>query len=294
MFFKNALVYKVTEDLNFSANMHKLAERAFNPCGPHDAVKVGFSAPYPGADGFAMDAGDGINLFSLKRQVKLLPPAVINEQLQPLIDKHQAEKGRPLSRKEKLVLKEDLIQSLLPHALPKSVVTHAVYDEKTGHIIINTTSHAVAEELLALLRISFGSLPALPWCDANKLSSALQNWFCLASIPPEFQLGHSAELVAPDEDGARAKFTNQLLTADDVQGHTEDKLVKKLELSAKCVSFVLSDSGAISKIHFADSIIEENSEIGWDDVEMRISADLLLCINSIRNIISIVGKAAQS
>ena len=290
MWFKNARIYKVTEQLNLTGHDAFLAEHQFTPCMGQEAVKMGFTYPvHPTIKQLVHEGQDGLFVVAVKRQEKMLPAAVINEELQPKIAALELDKGRPLGRKEKQALREELIQALLPRAMPRSSVVTVIYDSKTGYLIVNTTSAGRAEDLLALLRKSLGSLPALPWTDNNKLNLNMQDWLAGKNLPTGFELGNSVELKAPDEEGAKAKFSNHLLSSAEVQSHLEDKLVTKLEMSLpNALSFTIADDGSIRSIQWNELTTNTNDELGWDDLVLRVDADLLLMAQQFRALIAAV------
>ena len=158
MFPKNARVYKITESIfsNLTESATALLAFKFEPCTSQQAIKTGFAEPVPCSSNLAVHA-EGYVLLAMKTQEKVLPPAVIAEELAPKIAEIQQEKGRPLSRKEKQVLKEELIQTLLPRAFVKSKVVNAFYCTKTQHLVVGTNSASVAETFLGLLRKALGS-----------------------------------------------------------------------------------------------------------------------------------------
>jgi len=290
MWFKNARIYKVTEQLNLTGHDAFLAEHQFTPCMGQEAVKMGFTYPvHPTIKQLVHEGQDGLFVVAVKRQEKMLPAAVINEELQPKIAALELDKGRSLGRKEKQALREELIQALLPRAMPRSSVVTVIYDSKTGYLIVNTTSAGRAEDLLALLRKSLGSLPALPWTDNNKLNLNMQDWLAGKNLPTGFELGNSVELKAPDEEGAKAKFSNHLLSSAEVQSHLEDKLVTKLEMSLpNALSFTIADDGSIRSIQWNELTTNTNDELGWDDLVLRVDADLLLMAQQFRALIAAV------
>lgn len=292
MWFKNARIYKITETLNLEQESleRALAEHKFSPCTGQEAVRMGFTFPLHHSIKQYHHQQQHLHLFAVKRQEKMLPAAVINEELQPKIAALELDKGRPIGRKEKQALKEELIQTLLPRAMSRSSVIHAVYDSKTGFLIVDSASAGRAEDVLALLRKSLGSLPALPWTDNNKLNMNMQSWLAGENLPEGFELGHSVELKAPDEEGAKAKFSNHLLTSDEVQSHLEDKLVTRLELAqAEKITFTITDDGSLRRIQWHELLANGNDELGWDDLVLRIDADLLLMMQQLRNLIAAVG-----
>ena len=278
MFFKNARIYRLTEAYPFSATGfdEALNEHKFNPCTGQMAISVGFDAPIEQSKNIAQHFGD-VTLIAVRLQEKLLPAAVINEELAPRIAKAEAEGCRPLSRKEKQVLKEEIVQCLLPRAFSKSTLTRAIIDQENGLIIIDTPSASRAEDVLALLRKALGSLPVVPCMDANKLSVVMQQWVAGTNLPTGFTRGHSAIFKAPDEEGAVAKFENHLLSADEVQSHSEDKLVTEIELHKPDVMTLrISDNFTLKRIQWHEFTQATNEELGWEDVVLRLSADILV------------------
>ena len=296
MWFKNLRVYQITEPLNL--NIEKLdtalAEHKFTPCMGQDALKMGFTFPlHPSIKSYAHQL-EHLFVFALKRQEKVLPAAVINEELQPKIDALEAEKGRPLGRKEKQALKEELIQTLLPRAFSRSTVTQAIYDAKNNWFIVNTSSASRAEDLLALLRKALGSLPAVPWIDSNQLSQSMQQWLSNQALPAGFSLGHDAELKAPDEEGAKVRFSNHVLMTDEVQSHLEDKLVTKLELvQPEQLSLMICEDGSIKKLQFEELLANKNDELGWEDLVLRLDADLLVMANELAQVLQVFKDQVQ-
>lgn len=289
MWFKNVRVYKLSAPLTTDAAIIEkaLAEFKFSPCTGQEAVRTGFTYPLHHSIQHYCHQNQQLFFFAIKRQEKILPAAVINEELQPRIDAIEQEKGRPLSRKEKQSLKEELIQTLLPRAFTRSQITHAYYDAEHQWIVVNSSSSGKAEDLLALLRKALGSLPALPWLDNHKLNSALQLWLQNQALPQGFELGSEAELKAPDEEGAKVKFSNHLLTADEVQSHLQDKLVTSISLELPDgLSLAVNDDGAIKRIKFNDLISNQNEELGWDDLVQRLDADLFLMSSVLNNALS--------
>lgn len=279
MWFKNVRVYKLSAPLSTDLAQWEsaLAEFKFTPLSAQEAVKSGFSFPLHASIKQYCHACQHLMFFAVKRQEKILPAAVINEEMQPKLEAMEQEKGRPLSRKEKQSLKEELQQSLLPRAFSRSSLTQGYYDPENQWIVINSGSASKAEDVLALLRKALGSLPALPWLDNHKLNSSLQLWLQNKALPEGFALGSDAELKAPDEEGAKVKFSNHLLSADEVQSHLQDKLVTSISLEQhEGLALAITDDGAVKRIKFHDVLTGQNEELGWEDLVTRLDADLML------------------
>lgn len=296
MWFKNLRVYQLNTPLalDIDAMEQALAEFRFSPCTGQQASSSGFTAPFTTSQSFCYQNQHYL-FFALKRQEKILPAAVVQEEMQPRLDALEQEKGRSLSRKEKDNLKEDVTFQLLPRAFSRSQTIFACLDQNKQRILINTSSSSKAEDMLALLRKAFGSLPALPWLDPYKLSAQLQLWLQNKSLPKGFNLGAEVELKAPDEEGAKVRFSNHILSTDDVQSHLEDKLVTRLELEQdERLSWKVCEDGSIKGIKYHDSISSQNDELGWEDEDARLAADTLLMCTTLSESLDVLADSVQA
>ncbi len=122
----------------------------------------------------------------------------------------------------------------------------------------------------------------------------MQQWLSNQALPEGFSLGHDAELKAPDEEGAKVRFSNHLLTADEVQSHLEDKLVTKLELvKPEQLSLVICEDGSIKKLQFEELLADKNDELGWEDLVLRLDADLLVMANELAQVLQVFKDQVQ-
>lgn len=293
MWFKNIRVYRLSAPLTTELTTleQALAEFKFVPCTGQEAIRSGFSYPLHSSIKQYCHQQQHRWFFAVKRQEKVLPAAVINEELQPRIDAAEQEQGRSLSRKEKQALKEELIQTLLPRAFSRSQLTHGYYDAENQWLVINTSSASKAEDILALLRKALGSLPALPWLDSHKLNTQLQLWLQHEQLPVGFQPGSEVELKAPDEEGAKVKFSNHLLSAEEVQTHLQDKLVTRISLQQhEGLTLTITDDGGVKQLKYPDIITAQNDELGWEDIATRLDADLLLMADSVNSVLRAISQ----
>lgn len=297
MWFKNIRIYRLSSPLTMDVNVLEkaLAEFKFAPCTHQEAVRVGFSyALHPSIQCFSHHQAERW-FFAVKRQEKVLPATVINEELQPKLEQAAHDAGRPLSKKEKQALKEELIQTLLPRAFSRSSLTQGYYDAKHQWLVINASSAAKAEELLSLLRKALGSVPALPWLDQHKLHQQLQSWLQQQDLPAGFVLGSEVELKAPDEEGAKVKFTNHLLSTEDVQVHLQDKHVTRISVQANNgLQMIICDDGGIKQVKFPEYLLAQHDELGWDDIMQRLDADLLLMAESLNQALTAISQTSAS
>lgn len=296
MFFKNARIYKLTGELPVTAAQFDTALLAykFTPCQGQVAHSIGFDAPIPELKHqIAMRFENNCTLIAVRKQEKVLPADVVNEEMKPRIAELERTGCRPLSRKEKQQLKEETLQCLIPRAFNRSTVINAIIDHDNSLIIIDTASPSRAEDVLALLRKALGTLPVVPCFDGNKLAQAMQSWVANQNLPEGLTLGHQAKFKAPDEDGAKATFENHLLNAAEVQSHLDDKLAVELELvKADVVSFRITEAGTIKRIQWNELALNTNDDLGWDDLLIRLEADSVLAQSVLVGLVKSFGEVA--
>ncbi|MDE9590223.1 recombination-associated protein RdgC, partial [Xenorhabdus bovienii] len=175
MQFKNAMVYRMTRDIQISAETleTQLSALAFTPCGSQDMMRVGWVSPM-GSHGEALThaAGNQI-LICMQREDKILPSSVIKKELWAKIEKLEGEQHRKLKKTEKDSLKDEVIHTLLPRAFSKESQTYLWIDNDNQRIVVDANSAKRAEDALALLRKTLGSLPVTPMMFANPIELTL-------------------------------------------------------------------------------------------------------------------------
>ncbi|EEG9490518.1 recombination-associated protein RdgC, partial [Escherichia coli] len=227
-----------------------------------------------------------------KRETKILPPPVIQRAIQEKIEKLEQEQARKLKKTEKDSLKDEVLHSLLPRAFSKFSVIQAIYDGSTKRIYINASARQ-AEDMLALMRKSLGSLPAVPLSVENPIELTLTDWVRDGSAPQGFQMGDAAELKAVLEDGGIARVKKQDLGSDEISTHLEaGKLVTKLALDwQNRIKFTLDHNFSLTSVKFADELLEQNSDIDSEDVAQRLDADFFLLTSEISCLVDALVNA---
>ncbi len=278
MWFKNALVYRLSKPIESDPEKLEslLNEFAFKPCSSQDKQKSGWSGVL--GSSLVHVAGDNY-LLKLKKEEKILPASVVNEALENKADLLAQKEARPLSKKEKQALKEEVLIDLLSKAFSKSSFVHILILSVQNLVIVDSSSHSKAEEALALLRKTLGSLPVVPAIPSQAVEVSLTNWVKQGYAPTGFEIQMEAELKSMTDDSV-LRCKNQDLSADEIQQHlASDKLVTKLALSwADKIEFLLAEDGTIKRLKYADELKDENDDIPREDSDARFDADFsLLC-----------------
>lgn len=280
MWFSNLICYRFKQAVDYSQDeLEKALEQdVFRPCGSQDLTTFGWTnALGKHAQLLSHFSGQHI-LLCAKREEKVLPAAVVNEQLQDKVEQIELAENRKVTKKEKDELKENLLHTLLPQAFKKSSLQYAFIDPQNGWIIVNSASFNKAEELLALLRKSLGSLPVVPAFANHDVGLFLTHWLTNFTPPAQFTIGLDAELSDADDSGSQVKLKQFDLECEEVKAHLESgKQVAKLALEyQERVKFMLHNDGSIKRVSYADILKEENADIPKEDMAAKLDADFLL------------------
>lgn len=290
--FKNALIYRLSRPLNLDDLEQQLAVFAFTPCGRHDSAKTGWISPMGEGEALSHHVTGQI-LLTLQREDKILPAPVVKRELATKVEKLEAEQHRKLKKTEKDALKDEVIQTLLPRAFSKYHITQLWVNAGAGLIIVDAASAKKAEDALALLRKTLGSLPVVPLTLETPIELTLTEWVRSGKTPANFALQDEAELKAVLEEGGILRSKHQDLTSDEITNHIRaGKLVTKLSLDwQERISFVLGDDGSLKKLKFSDALLEQNDDIDHDDYALRFDADFVVLTGELAALISALVDA---
>ena len=230
MIFKNAHIYRFTNNLNISQEElnHFLEAKAFKPCSGIRPSTFGWVPPISGRE-LAHEVS-GCFLLCAKKEDKVVPSSALKDLLDEKIEKMEAIESRPIRAKESQSLKEDALAQLLPRALPKSKLIFGYFSSNDELLVVDTAFSAEAEIFLNCLRETLGSLKVVPPQVKSKPTDTYTHWLRSGRLPENFLLGDQCDLIDP-EDSSAASFRRQDLGTSEVKSNLDaGKICSKISI----------------------------------------------------------------
>ena len=293
MWFKNLFLYQFEKEFDQDADaLHEaLSKKPFVDCSATQRESMGWVPPLGKNSEAYSHAVNNFILVTMARQERLLPAAVVREELQERITEIQERESRKVGSKEKKELTERIEDELLPRAFTRTQKLDAWIDAKGGWLVINTPSATKAENFATLLRKTIGSLPAVP-PKTEAVSPVLTQWLSDYKTPEPCEIGDECEMKSLGDDAGIVAFRKHELGTDEVKSNIETgKVVSKLALVwDNKISFVVSEDLIVKKLKFLDVLEEKMSEEDPQSHEERIDIEFTLMTGELSKLIPDLNK----
>lgn len=299
MWFKNLRIYRLAENLDLTDIEHPLKDNEFQACGQLDTQKYGWVSPLGRGHTMLSHTVSKCTMFCARRQEKLVPGAAVKEALENKIYEIREQEGRPVGRKERQSLKDELIFSLLPRALTRSSLEYGYVDEQHKLIYVDAGSAKRAEDFLSLLRETLGSLKATPLTPTSPMPQTLTQWVSEGESPAPFTLGDQCELRS-SKDERSIRFRKQELGVDEVKQHIDTGMyVRRLSLDwNEAITFTLDDEFCIRGLKFADKLVEQANDQNADSEAATFDNEFAIMCSELaemtKNLLHCVGGESHN
>ena len=270
MFFRNLSLFRFSPVVgaDLSRLGEALADHRLRAVGPMELATRGFVPPIGGQESAPLVRTTGhCTLFTIGGQDKLLPAAVVNDELQRKVQQIAHDQGRRVGGRERKLLRDDLLTELLLRAFARSSRLSRYADMENGWLVRDTASRKAAENAVTQIRQALGSFPAVPPAPERGTRILLTDWLANGTLPAKLALGDECELRDPATPaGSRWKGRNVDLDSDEVKEHLRSgKQVFALGLVFdERISFVLGEDLVIRKLKFLDVVVDELADSTYD------------------------------
>lgn len=282
MFFKNLMVWHFPDPIPFDAAALEVAlhPRRFRPCGAQEMAACGWVPPI-GKDDDAplVHAASGCLLFCLQDERRLLPTAVVIEAVAERAEALEADQGRPVTRKERDGIKDEVLTDLIPKAFVTHRRVYAYIDLRGRWLVVDAASTALGDGLVGVLRQCLGSLPVLVLANVrNRPDIVMTRWLGGEELPANLALETSCRLKGCGEDDGEVVLRRTDLCGDELKAHLDaGKEVQELALSYReRMAFTLTSTLRVKRLRFLDLAREEAAGTETETLEERMDADFAI------------------
>jgi len=169
----------------------------------HQLSTIGF-AKHP-VTGNGMSEFNGGYCLTILKWEKKIDNGAVNARVKEVVAEIEKQ-GRTVKRKERTVMKDQIIGELLPSILPTPKYTFAYYHTESKTLIVDTTSDKTSDEVTSLLRKCIGSLKATTLYVDPRIGLTEQVANCLDAgntslIPMTAKIFNKLELAGGDTNG---------------------------------------------------------------------------------------------
>ncbi len=287
MWFKNFFIYRLPAPWNTPPEDLELSLKSYAHQSPSalEMKTMGFTPPFLSEEESPfLFSLDHFYLMALTIESRILPNAVINQNLEERLKKLKEEKGFLPGRRERLELKTAVTEELMPRAFLNSKKVLAWVDHQNGFLLINVASPNGADAMVECLN---NAIPRFPLKNVHTQQSP-QSVMMEALLNPEnlgdFALARYCVLESENENKENVRYANHSLEGEmiqkEIQSHLrQGKTPKALGFYFENrFSFVLTEKMQVKNLRLEEDLFKERDEAlsSAEDEKMRFQADFLL------------------
>lgn len=260
----------------------------FEPCGPFTERSSGWVAVDPDNSDLLARRLNGADLIKLRSQSRVLPPSVINEELEARIEEFRQRMQEAPSPREKRRLKAEARDELMPKAMLKSDRVWAYIDLKEMVIGIDALQDSAAERVIRRLQAAIDGLNIRPLQFMKPVEELLAGIF-FEDAPKQFALGRECRMQDLGDAASIVRWTDFDLSDQTIRNHVANgmRLTHLAIEYDNVMSCVLNENGVISKLRFIG--MDDDSEDHGDPLA-RQDAEFVLITGTLRRLLSDLRK----
>jgi recombination associated protein RdgC len=288
MWFRNLQIFRLTPDWAYSTDAlaAALQRGIFQGCGANDRLALGWVPPR-GEEGDLVFGVERQQLIALGIEQKLLPMSVVRQYAAARLDQVAAAQGYKPGRKQTREVIDQVEAELLPRAFVKRGLTYVWIDPVNRWLLVDASSSARADEVMAQLKLSLGELPLTLVKTQLAPATAMTQWLAAGHAPGSFSIDRDCELQAAAEERPAVRYVRHNLDSDEVRNHIAGgKTATRLALTWNDrVSFVLTEQLQVKKLAFLD-ILKEDAERKSENADDLFAANFTLMCGELSQLLA--------
>lgn len=279
MWFKNLKVFRLSPhwSKHWTDIDQALGSLRFAPAGDLTGVSQGWVPPREGDERLAVNVSGQI-LMALRIEKKLLPAAVINQEVKARAQILEAEQGYRPGRKQMRDLKEMVTESLLPRAFSIARDVRVWLDPVNQWVVLDAAASSQAEEVLSALGKSMHPYPVEPLRLNQSTANLMTNWLITGEAPEGFSIDPDSQWQSGGDSAGVIRYAKHAIAADTIRKNVESGYqCTRLALTWQDrISFVLTETADFKRVNALD-ILEERAKASAELSEQeKLDADFTL------------------
>lgn len=290
--FKSFVIFTSQSQLPSNPeNCQLAAESESAPIEISELESIAWASPYGYGNKSLVVAGNGMILMAIEKSQKLIPGAVVTQNVNEKLSELRNLEQREPSKREKASIKEKILCEMSVKAFVKKQIIHICLDPTNQRLIIANTQKATIDACLDLIYKTFPKISLENLQTQTPIATAMTSWLKQSS-PENLCLLHECEL-RDTENNSSIKFKGIELQHDDVLCHLNSTtIVQKLSLVYdEKIQFGLNADGTISGIKYLEYIKTEKAGIFTESLQAEIDADFIISIDVINNCLNTLISA---
>jgi recombination associated protein RdgC len=288
MWFKNIRVFQFEAPIKYEPDLFSksLSALAFKPCPKSLPISYGFVPPIDEEDAELAFGQNPFMLIRLRIEEKVLPPAVVREQLSLEINQLENKAGRRIYKDEKERLKDEVYQTLLSSAFTKSSYINGYIDTQKNWLIVDCASNKKTATFVSLLNKCIDNQAYGP--DVTSIPRVMTQWLLNNNYPSTFAFADACLLKELDDNGSVVRVKNEDLLCDKIQSFLKDgSVVTQLALEwSDQMRFTLKEDFSLSSVKFLEAV-KELARDGMSETKAeRLSADFIIMAKTIQQFLN--------
>lgn len=288
--FRNVRFYRIegTWPDSEDALSEALAAASFEPCGPFTERSSGFEPVAPDASDALARRVNGADLLRLRSQSRVLPHAVVNEELELRVDEFRERTGDAPRGRNKRRLKAEVRDELLPKAMLRSDRIWGYFDLGEGLLAVDAAQEAAAERFLRRLQATNDRLQFQPLAFKRPFADLLNSVF-LGGAPAQLAVGRECRMQDALDKKAVVRWTNFDLADRSIRDHVANgmRLTHLGIIYDNVMGCVIDENGVFTKVKFL-GMDEDGDEP--DDALARMDAEFVLLTGTLRHLLRDLAK----